>query len=135
MNGEEFVARLEGVRSRGRGRWTSKCPAHDDRSPSLSVREKDDGRILIQCFAGCEAQAIVESLGLTFSDLYPDKPISHHVRGVRHNSRDLLHLVRREAMVVVLAAEDLKNGKPLSEGDHSRLLAAVGRIAVVVNES
>jgi len=101
----------------------------------LSVREKDDGRILIRCFAGCEAQAIVESLGLTFSDLYPDKPISHRERGVRHNPRDLLQLVRREVNIVVLAAEDLKNGKPLSDDDHSRLLAAVGRIAVVVNES
>ncbi len=135
MNGEEFVSRLEGVRSSGRRTWTSKCPAHDDRSPSLSVREKDDGRILIRCFAGCEAQAIVESLGLTFSDLYPDKPISHRERGVRHNPRDLLQLVRREVNIVVLAAEDLKNGKPLSDDDHSRLLAAVGRIAVVVNES
>ena len=52
--------------------WSAKCPAHDDRSPSLSVSERDDGGALIHCHAGCEPEAIVEVLGLTMADLMPN---------------------------------------------------------------
>ncbi len=52
----------------GRG-WQSRCPAHDDKLPSLSVAEGDDGRALVMCHAGCSAEAIVKSVGLTLRDL------------------------------------------------------------------
>ncbi|HEX8215048.1 MAG TPA: toprim domain-containing protein [Allosphingosinicella sp.] len=49
------------------GRWTRKggmcrCPAHDDRTPSLSVR-LGRSRLLLHCFAGCEAGEILRALG------------------------------------------------------------------------
>ena len=47
----------------------AKCPAHRDDNPSLSVRQAHD-RVLLHCYAGCEASAIVASLGLTLGDLY-----------------------------------------------------------------
>ena len=34
--------------------WTARCPAHDDRNPSLSICETADGLLLLKCFAGCE---------------------------------------------------------------------------------
>jgi hypothetical protein len=48
------------------GRWTSRgglccCPAHDDRTPSLSVRVGRK-RLLVHCFAGCEAEAVLAAL-------------------------------------------------------------------------
>jgi hypothetical protein len=43
MNVEAILARLQAVRRSGRG-WVAHCPAHEDRSPSLSVREGWDGR-------------------------------------------------------------------------------------------
>jgi KaiC/GvpD/RAD55 family RecA-like ATPase len=49
-----------------------RCPAHDDRSPSLSVEHKGD-RTLIHCFAGCEAERVLEKLGLGFTDLYDER--------------------------------------------------------------
>ena len=55
----------------GKGR----CPAHDDKSPSLSVKQ-DGGRLLLHCFAGCEYEAIVEALeqrGVTFPKAQPLK--------------------------------------------------------------
>lgn len=54
------------------GKHVAQCPAHDDRSPSLSVRECDDGRVLLHCFAGCETRSIVEALGLSWADLFDD---------------------------------------------------------------
>jgi hypothetical protein len=52
MTPAEFVTRLEGVVARGTGRWYAKCPAHDDKSPSLSIATGNDGRLLVKCFAG-----------------------------------------------------------------------------------
>jgi hypothetical protein len=44
------------------------CPAHDDREPSHSVSDGDDGRTLVKCFAGCEATEIAAELGLEMGD-------------------------------------------------------------------
>ena len=48
--------------------WAARCPAHDDRVPSLSINEGVDGRALIHCHAGCETAAVVEALGLTLGE-------------------------------------------------------------------
>jgi hypothetical protein len=65
----DFLARVKRVHRNGRG-YTGCCPAHDDRSPSLSICEGDDGRILVKCFAGCTPEQIVAVLGLKMSDLF-----------------------------------------------------------------
>jgi putative DNA primase/helicase len=65
---EELLSRLEGVRRSGSG-WTAKCPAHEDRHPSLHVTQAED-RTLIHCHAGCKAEEILLALGLAWHDLY-----------------------------------------------------------------
>ncbi|HUW15341.1 MAG TPA: hypothetical protein VM537_36860, partial [Anaerolineae bacterium] len=60
---------LQLVQRRGDG-WIGLCPAHDDRSPSLSIREGKDGRVLLKCHAGCTVEAIVAVLGLQMRDLF-----------------------------------------------------------------
>ena len=47
------------------------CPAHEDRSPSLTIGIGDDGRVLLTCHAGCSLGAILEALGLEAADLFP----------------------------------------------------------------
>jgi hypothetical protein len=133
MAATELILRLDGLRETGRGRWIARCPAHADRSPSLSVRELDDGRVLVHCFAGCEVQGVLDSVGLSFRDLYPDSPISHRERRVNHNVRDLLMMAQHEAMIVLIAGEDLLKGTPLDEADQNRLLTAVSRIGAMAN--
>lgn len=49
--------------------WTACCPAHDDRTPSLSITPTDD-RILLKCHAGCATADVVAALGLTLADLF-----------------------------------------------------------------
>jgi len=66
---EKLVERLHAKRS-GKG-WIAKCPAHDDRKPSLSIDEGADGRALIRCHAGCDNTAILASLGMKPRDLFP----------------------------------------------------------------
>jgi hypothetical protein len=68
----EVLDRLEAVTANGNG-WMARCPAHDDRNPSLSIRETTDGTILFHCFAGCATEDIVEALGLSMVDLFPEE--------------------------------------------------------------
>lgn len=66
-----ILARLNGVRRCGSG-WSARCPAHDDRSPSLSIGIGASGRILIYCHAGCTYAEIMQALGATTNDLHVD---------------------------------------------------------------
>lgn len=56
-----------------RGGFKARCPAHADRTPSLSVSEGADGRVLVKCFAGCETSDVLRAIGLTPADLFPPK--------------------------------------------------------------
>jgi hypothetical protein len=66
---QRLLNRLDGVRRSGAA-WIARCPAHEDRSPSLSVAEGNDGRVLVKCHAGCPVEAIVAAVGLELSDLF-----------------------------------------------------------------
>ena len=73
MKTSEIIALLDAKgchpRKNGSG-WSAKCPAHEDRKPSLSVSEGSDGRTLITCHAGCVTEDICESLGIKMADLF-----------------------------------------------------------------
>jgi putative DNA primase/helicase len=72
-NVEVLLDRLEGVRPAGPHSWMARCPAHDDRNPSLSVALRG-GRVLIHCFAGCYPDAVLAAVGLTWRDLRESDP-------------------------------------------------------------
>ena len=54
------------------------CPAHEDKDPSLSIREGDERKVLLNCFAGCHIDDVVAALDLTMADLFAeaDEPYS-----------------------------------------------------------
>ncbi len=70
----KLTNRLDGCRETGSGKYIAKCPAHLDKSPSLSITETTEGKVLIHCFAGCDSLDVLEAVGLSFNDLYPDDP-------------------------------------------------------------
>lgn len=72
MNASDLLVRLGRVRASGAGKWIARCPAHEDRSPSLSIAEGREG-ILLRCWAGCETQAVLDALGLDFRHLFAEK--------------------------------------------------------------
>lgn len=68
---EQFLQRLKGVRHTGK-EWMALCPAHPDRIPSLSVGLGADNRILLHCHRGCDTPAILQAIGVSPADLFPD---------------------------------------------------------------
>lgn len=66
----EILNRLgSAARPDGDGNYKCRCPAHDDKQESLSVREGDKG-IVLKCFAGCTIDAICARLGMKPSELF-----------------------------------------------------------------
>lgn len=133
-----LLARLDKVKKSGPGRWLACCPAHDDRSPSLSVRETDDGTILIKCWSGCGAGDVVAAVGMSLSDLFPNRPDDDFKKakrpGQRWVPRDVLEAVASEALIALLAAEAVHGGNSLSDDDRSRLAVAAGRLRAAAKE-
>lgn len=131
-NLDTILSRLTKVRGRN-GNWVACCPAHDDRSPSMTIRDVD-GKILMHCFSGCSIQEITESIGVDLSDLFPPETKTHDYskpqRPVRPRflASDLLKAVAFEATIVAVAAHDMAKGRALSPGDRDRLLLAQQRI-------
>jgi len=70
-----FLKNFSGVKKTATG-WQSKCPAHEDKTPSLSITQAEN-KILLHCHSGCTVQEIVSAAGLKMSDLFfgePKKP-------------------------------------------------------------
>jgi len=67
---QDFLSRLQKVKKSG-GKYTARCPSHDDKENSLGITEGNDGRILLKCYAGCATDQICGALGMTVKDLFP----------------------------------------------------------------
>lgn len=136
MTPGEFIEHLQKVRQTGPDRWLSRCPAHEDRSPSLSIREGDGGAILVHCFGGCEPAAIVEALGLRLADLFPDRGGHHRPAGrSRIPAGDVLAAVAFEIEVAALGVGALLRGDALPPGDIERLRLAYQRLTTAAREA
>ena len=116
----------------GDGRWVARCPAHEDRSPSLSVRDTGE-RVLVHCFAGCDAEDILAAVGLHWRDLYGDTwtgrapiPAAQKALARLEARRDPLDFERR---LLQIAADDVRAGKVHSPEDRARIELAMERVA------
>jgi hypothetical protein len=132
MSATQLLDRLDGVKSNGAGRWLARCPAHDDRRPSLSIREMDSGMVLLHCWAGCAFDAIVDAAGLQPSDLYPPKPLlpgTHSRSGYStpFPARDALIALSDDITFVCVCARDMANGEALPDIEIARLFTIAGR--------
>ena len=54
----EIIKALRGGQRDGMCR----CPAHDDKTPSLHVSQKREGKVLFYCHSGCSQKAVFEAL-------------------------------------------------------------------------
>jgi len=71
MTATELLPLLDGVRTRRSGKWVSRCPAHKDTSPSLTIAEGNRG-LLLKCWAGCTLEEITGALRISIKDLFFD---------------------------------------------------------------
>ena len=133
---DKLLSRLDRVTERSDGQYLACCPAHEDKSPSLSIKEVDGGRVLVYCFAGCSAAEVCASVGLELRDLFRvGESQQRYQVGPRLSPRDLLALLATEANVVYLVADMLYHGKELSEQDRNRLEGAWSRIYKITGEA
>ena len=125
---ENLLSRLTKVKGRA-GNFVACCPAHEDKTPSLAVKEQD-GKIILHCFAGCAVDDICGAVGMSLSDLFPpnetryDRPAPK----VRFFATDLLKVLHLEEQIVLIAAFDQSKGKTLNAPDLARLKVAYERI-------
>lgn len=112
---EKVLNLLDKVRSNGKGRWSARCPAHADNGPSLSIREADDGRVLLHCFAGCGAAEVVNALGLSFGDLFPEDRVERRSAGQRLAAADVIDTAHHEILVALAIVSDLRKGIRINE--------------------
>ena len=139
MHIDALLSRLKRVKRTGSDRWMACCPAHEDRTPSLSIRETEDGRILLFDFGGCDVQAIVAAVGLELGALFPERDKFPHQKGQRSRiyPHEVFDLIRFEVSVVYLIGSDMHRSREISEKDYERLGVAIQRlegIAEVVYE-
>lgn len=131
-NIEDILSRLNKVKGRN-GNWVACCPAHEDRSPSMTIRETPDGKILMHCFSGCSISEIAGAIGIDLTDLFPPSDnidYSKPQRPMRQRflASDLLKVIGFEATIVAVAANDIAKGRKLSPTDKDRLMVACTRI-------
>ncbi|MFK2876869.1 hypothetical protein [Rhodanobacter hydrolyticus] len=131
-----LLPRLDGVRKAGRG-WIARCPAHQDRSPSLSITEREDGVLLVHCHGGCEVADVCAAVGLKVGDLFPRTDTRSLTPQQRREFRQTamiprcraaLNVLATESTVLLLAADQLSDGHPLSPNDLTRVRVAALRV-------
>ncbi len=92
MNIYDFIDVLQSktgktVTQSGSG-FTTCCPAHNDNHPSLSINEGNDGKILLNCFAGCAIDAICNSIGIPVSDLFATRSDQQQMKRIIYPYQD-----------------------------------------------
>jgi hypothetical protein len=129
MSAELLLSKLHRVKRVGPGKWSASCPTREDKSPSLSIRELDDGTVLLHDFGGDSVEAILGAVGMTFNDLYPAKPERNFSKPLRRpfSPGDVLAMVAFEASVIVLVVSDVLKGKA-TDADLHRLLVGAQRL-------
>jgi putative DNA primase/helicase len=72
---DDVIRRFGGL-SQQRWGWKARCPAHDDRRASLSIRISDQDDLLIKCHAGCSFEDVLRAAGVCKSECYPQRNAS-----------------------------------------------------------
>ncbi|TCO41184.1 hypothetical protein EV148_103104 [Dokdonella fugitiva] len=129
------LCRLVGARPSANG-WRADCPVGHSSRGSLSICERDDGAVMLHCFAGCSAADVVASAGLTLANLFPSRPRNDSPedrRAARAAFRSAawgaaLGVLAMESTVIEIAAETIARGEPMTPDDMGRVHLATNRI-------
>lgn len=117
-----LLSRLSGVKTAGKGKWMARTPTREDRTPSLSIRECEDGRVLLYDFGGDATADVLAAIGMTFTDLYPRNGCYRSRQGP---SRAAIELERQ---IVTIGQSLLAQGRQLFPSQMERLQLARRRL-------
>ena len=138
MSADRITSALQKVRRTGPGRWVACCPAHKDRTASLSVREVDTGATLLHCFAGCPVESVVGALGMSMEDLFPPRQATPGAGRAPErrpfSARELLDALNTELRLVWVLLTDIEAGKQPAPKDRQRAGIARERCAALIEE-
>jgi hypothetical protein len=139
MSTDKLLSHLTRVKRTAPGKWSACCPAHEDRSPSLAVRELDDGRVLVHCFGGCSVESVLGAIGLDMTDLFPERVAAPGTgtapQRLRLPASQAIEILERETMIVAVVGGDMVRKKDITETDHRRLIQAVSRVQFIAQET
>lgn len=134
MSAEKFLSQLDKVKRTGNARWIACCPSHEDRSPSLVVKECDDGTVLLHCFGGCDTHSVLGAVGMAFDDLYPVKEGFERKPERRpFPAIDILRIIGFEALVVANSGVKMLSKEEFTQADKDRLDLSTSRIQSAIN--
>ena len=132
------LARLDNPRPSGRNRWRCVCPSCGGNKSALSVGIGDDDAVLLRCWKGCDAAAVVGSLGLQLHELFPPQLSGHGSAPMRRRGMltagQAMEVTAFECLLVWTAASNLANGHALTADDLERLGIAAQRIQSLAAE-
>jgi hypothetical protein len=127
-NLENVLSRLQKVKKTGQGKYLAICPSHEDKSPSLAIKEVDD-RVLLHCFAGCETADVLGALGLNFEDIMPNQCKGNFPKEkTPFYASDILQTTWKEAQITLACALHMSKGHILCDSDLIRLTVASARL-------
>jgi len=136
VSADTLLSRLESVRPTGNGKWIARCPAHKDRSPSLSIKTTDSETLLLHCHAGCAPAEVVGAIGLGMSDLFPPRQPDVHSSGPRASAlTPLIRAFESDLLIVHVLLADIGQGKRISSADRMAAKAAASRIWTALREA
>ena len=129
MSASILLSKLSRVKKTGADRSMACCPAHQDKTASLSIKDLPDGRVLLHCFAGCDPDSVLAAVGLTFSDLMPER-LQGDFKPVRFafSALDALRALVADLLFIRLCAHRLAQGRALIESDREALHQSAYRI-------
>ena len=132
---DNFVSRLSKAKRTGNDSWIACCPAHADKSPSMTVREVEDGMLLVHCFAGCGIDEIAGSIGMSISDLMPDKQPDEirKARKIPFSPSDVLACAKNDAALLYVVMCDLSKGVMLTDRQIEAAKKAAARVYSAAN--
>lgn len=122
---DNLLSHLGKARQSGKNAWMCRCPAHDDRTASLTIKEESDGTILINCFAGCGSLQVLNSIGMDYSDLFPDSDETRRPSRARISVQEATRILEREALIIFHYGSAYQQGET---PDNTRLLQATWNV-------
>tara|TARA_R110000787_G_scaffold93444_6_gene195717 strand:- start:1064 stop:1477 length:414 start_codon:yes stop_codon:yes gene_type:complete len=125
---QEILARFSKVYKSGDDEYQCLCPSHDDRNASLGLKFKED-KMILNCFAGCSMQDILDAIGLSWGDVMPDsKPNEYKHEKMRFNPYAVIKASKQDILFIAVCSAHVAAGNALEKNDREKLFQITERL-------